>query len=58
MGFSRQKYWSGVPLPSPSLLKSKSRMGDLKGQKVLNNGLYAKKEFMIHSNGNEMLVNK
>ena len=22
MGFSRQKYWSGVPLPSPSILLS------------------------------------
>ena len=23
MGFSRQKYWSGVPLPSPMVLNSK-----------------------------------
>ena len=23
MGFSRQEYWSGVPLPSDSVLKSK-----------------------------------
>ena len=25
MGFSRQKYWSGVPLPSPSMLSERQR---------------------------------
>jgi len=28
MGFSKQEYWSGVPLPSP-------RAGGLKGRKVV-----------------------
>ena len=26
MGFSRQEYWSGVPLPSPSLIYSRSQI--------------------------------
>ena len=28
MGFSRQEYWSGVPLPSPHILFHKNKMGD------------------------------
>ena len=30
MGFSRQEYWSGVPLPSPTLIKTlKSKKLDI-----------------------------
>ena len=31
MGFSRQKYWSGVPLPSPEEIK--------KSQSIMNNAV-------------------
>ena len=40
MGFSRQEYWSGVPLPSPSLYSKssfkKKNMGFLGGSVVKN----------------------
>ena len=39
MGFSRQEYWSGVPLPSPELvevhIKAKEEASGVEGEKEL-----------------------
>ena len=32
MGFSRQEYWSGVPLPSPSITAAESIGSQVKGK--------------------------
>ena len=34
MGFSRQEYWSGVSLPSPSLTKGRFKLKDKKKNKL------------------------
>ena len=34
MGFSRQEYWSGVPLPSPTTLAKEVGIPDLKRQSL------------------------
>ena len=42
MGFSRQEYWSGVPLPSPALGPSDPQILSLPGNtdySLMNNGV-------------------
>ena len=50
MGFSRQEYWSGVPLPSPtkSVKVAIFSSSDLEEQK--NNGTRQKEILSIHAN--------
>ena len=34
MGFSRQEYWSGLPLPSPEVTLDRKNIGDGKGETI------------------------
>ena len=54
MGFSRQKYWSGVPLPSPSFLfteeESEARAADDLVQVLLTLGKHIAVSLMLDRN--------
>ena len=50
MGFSRQEYWSGVPLPSPSDkidLKIKKITRDKEGHYIMINGSIQEEDITI-----------
>ena len=51
MGFSRQEYWNGVPLPSPSLVRredSKKSLDDLTAKRSLKVKVPSPPDIVLH----------
>ena len=57
MGFSRQEYWSGVPLPSPDLGASKNQTGDSSSYLDYYKDYFLSTNHIIFPNNNSLFFN-